>query len=108
MSWLLLETTTSPVVSILLLSLVAAGAYSIAGPFWSLPSEFLAGYAAASGIAFINSIGNLGGFAGPYAIGLIKDKTGSLFWGLAFVGTSMLVSAMLLMLLPKKCRVRTG
>jgi MFS transporter, ACS family, tartrate transporter len=106
--WLLLGTTTSPVISILLLSLVAAGAYSIPPPFWSLPSEFLTGYAAASGIAMINSIGNLGGFAGPYAIGLIKDKTGNLSWGLAFVGTSMLVSAILLILLPKKARVRLG
>ncbi len=53
MGWLLLGMTTSPVVSMLLLSLVAAGAYSIAGPFWSLPSEFLTGYAAASGIAMI-------------------------------------------------------
>src|SRR6266478_635039 len=108
MGWLLLGTTTSPVVSMLLLSLVAAGHYSMFGPFWSLPSEFLTGYAAASGIAFINSIGNLGGFAGPYAIGLIIDKTGSLYLGLAFAGISMLVSAMFLMLLPKKCRVRTG
>jgi len=104
MGWLLLGTTASPVVSMLLLLLVAAGAYSIPGPFWSLPSEFLTGYAAASGIAFINSIGNLGGFAGPYAVGLIKDKTGSLHWGFAFVGISMLVSAMFLMLLPKRAR----
>src|SRR6266849_2318772 len=47
MGWLLLGTTASPVVSMLLLSLVAAGAYSISGPFWSLPGEFLTGYAAA-------------------------------------------------------------
>jgi ACS family tartrate transporter-like MFS transporter len=104
--WLLLGTTTSPVVSILLLSLVAAGIYSMFGPFWSLPSEFLTGYAAASGIAFINSMASLGGFAGPYAIGLITDRTGSLGWGLAFVGISMLVSAMSLILLPKTARVR--
>ena len=104
--WLLLGTTTSPVVSILLLSLVAAGIYSMFGPFWSLPSEFLTGYAAASGIAFINSMASLGGFAGPYAIGLIIDKTGSLYLGLAFVGISMLVSAMSLVLLPKRARVR--
>ncbi len=83
--WLLLGTTTSPVVSMLLLSLVAAGTYSLVGPFFSLPSEFLTGYAAACGIAIINSVGNLGGFAGPYAVGLIKDKTGSLHWGFAFV-----------------------
>ena len=108
MGWPLLGTTTSPFVSMLLLSLVAAGAYSIPGPFWSLPSEFLTGYAAACGIAMINSLGNLGGFAGPYAIGLIKDKTGSLDWGLAFVGISMLVSAMFLVLLPKRARVQSG
>ena len=106
--WLLLGTTTSPVVSMLLLSLVAAGVYSIPGPFWSLPSEFLTGYAAASGIAMINSIGNLGGFAGPYAIGVIRDKTGSLHGGLAFVGVSMMVSAMFLVLLPKRARVQIG
>ena len=108
MGWLLLGTTTSPVVSILLLSLVAAGAYSISAPFWSLPSEFLTGYAAASGIAFINSIGNLGGFAGPYAIGAIRDRTGSLYGGLAFVGVSMIVSAVFLWLLPRKARVNAG
>jgi ACS family tartrate transporter-like MFS transporter len=108
MGWLLLGMTTSPVVSMLLLSLVAAGAYSIVGPFWSLPSEFLTGYAAACGIAMINSLGNLGGFAGPYAIGLIKDKTGSLYWGLAFVGISMLVSAIFLMLLPKRARTQSA
>jgi MFS family permease len=106
--WLLLGTTASPLVSILLLSLVAAGVYSMFGPFWSLPCEFLTGYAAASGIAFINSIGNLGGFVGPYAIGLSKDKTGSLHWGLAFVGFAMLTSALFLFLLPKKARVQSG
>ena len=106
--WLLLGTTNSPVVSILLLSLVAAGIYSMFGPFWSLPSEFLTGYAAASGIAFINSMASLGGFAGPYAIGLIIDKTGSLYLGLAFVGISMLVSAMSLVLLPKRARTQSG
>src|ERR1700730_6184311 len=105
MAWLLLGTTTSPVVSMLLLSLVAAGVYSIPGPFWSLPSEFLTGYAAASGIALINSIGNLGGFVGPYGIGVIRDRTGSLFGGLAFVGVSMIVSAVFLWLLPRKARV---
>jgi ACS family tartrate transporter-like MFS transporter len=105
MAWLLLGTTTSPVVSMLLLSLVAAGVYSIAGPFWSLPSEFLTGYAAASGIALINCIGNLGGFVGPYGIGAIRDRTGSLYGGLAFVGVAMIVSAVLLWLLPRKARV---
>jgi ACS family tartrate transporter-like MFS transporter len=106
--WLLLSMTSSPVLSMMALALVAAGAYSFFGPFWSIPSEFLTGYAAASGIAFINSIGNLAGFVGPFAIGFIKDRTGSLHWGLVFVGTSMLVSAIFLTLLPKKARGHAG
>ncbi len=104
LGWLLLSTTGSPLVSILALSMVAAGAYSFFGPFWAMPSEFLCGYAAASGIAMINSIGNLGGFAGPYTIGFIKNRTGSMSWGLAFVGLSMCLSAVLLFTLPKKAR----
>jgi ACS family tartrate transporter-like MFS transporter len=105
LAWLLLGTTASPVVSMLLLSLVAAGVYSMFGPFWSMPSEFLSGYAAASGIALINSVGNLGGFAGPYGMGAIRDRTGSLYGGLAFVGVSMIVSAVLLWLLPRRARL---
>ncbi len=104
--WLLLSTTVSPLVSMVALSMVAIGVYSFFGPFWAMPSEFLCGYAAASGIAMINSIGNLGGFAGPYTIGFIKNRTGSMSWGLAFVGISMFVSAALLVLLPKKARTQ--
>jgi len=100
--WLGLSAATTPLVSMLMLSLIAAGIYSYFGPFWPLPSEFLHGYAAASGIALINSVGGLGGFAGPSAIGLIKDRTGSMTLGLAFVGISMLLSAVLLVLLPKR------
>ncbi len=104
MAWLLLGAANSPAVSMLLLSIIAIGVYSMLAPFWALPVEFLSGYAAASGIALINSIAALGGFVGPYAIGLIKDKTGSLSGGLAFVGISMIVSAAFLVLLPKKAR----
>ena len=45
------------------------------GPFWTLPTAFLTGTAAAAGIALINSVGTLGGFAGPYAMGWLKDTT---------------------------------
>jgi ACS family tartrate transporter-like MFS transporter len=106
--WMLLSATSSPLVSMVALSLIAAGAYSFFGPFWALPCEFLTGYAAASGIALINSIGNVSGFAGPYAIGFFKNKTGSMFWGLIFVGACMLSSAVLLALLPKKARSRAA
>ena len=106
--WFLLSGGPSPFVTMVALSLIAMGIYSFFGPFWALPSEFLCGYAAASGIAMINSIGNLGGFAGPYAIGYLKDRTGSMGWGLALVGISMCLSAVLLFSLPKKSRVRSG
>jgi ACS family tartrate transporter-like MFS transporter len=86
---------TSPALSIALLAVMAIGIDSFFGPFWSLPGKFLTGFAAASGIALINSVGNLGGFVGPYVIGLGKDKLGSVYWGLAFVGISMLISAFL-------------
>jgi MFS transporter, ACS family, tartrate transporter len=101
-----LGATRSPFISILLLSLVAVGVYSVYGPFFSLPSEFLTGFSAASGIALINSVANLGGFVGPYAIGLTSQRTGSLYSGLGLAGISMFVSAALVLLLPKTARVR--
>jgi ACS family tartrate transporter-like MFS transporter len=103
-----LGATRSPFISILLLSLVALGVYSFYGPFFSLPSEFLTGFSAASGIALINSVANLGGFVGPYAIGLTSQRTGSLYSGLGLAGFSMFVSATLVLLLPKTARARTS
>jgi ACS family tartrate transporter-like MFS transporter len=88
-----------------LLSLLAIGYCSSLSPFWAMPSEFLTGFSAASGIALINSAGNLGGFAGPYIVGFLKDKTGTLYGGLAFAGVSLLVAAMLVLLLPKTASV---
>jgi MFS transporter, ACS family, tartrate transporter len=85
--------------SVSLWCLAASGIYSLWGPFWSLPTEFLTGFSAAAGIALINCIGNLGGFVGPYAIGVISKRTGSLHGGLVFAGVSLFVSAMLLLAL---------
>jgi ACS family tartrate transporter-like MFS transporter len=100
----LLGATRSPFYSLTLLSLLAAGLYSSFGPFWAVPGEFLAGYSAAAGIALINSVGNLGGFAGPYLIGAIATRTGSLYRGLALAGVCLFGSAMLVLLLPKQAR----
>ena len=72
---MLLGVTRSPFYSVALLCFLAAGIYSPFGPFWALPSEFLTGYSAAAGIALINSVGNLGGFVGPYMIGAIATRT---------------------------------
>jgi len=96
----------SPFVTVVLLSLLAIGYCSSLSPFWAMPSEFLTGLSAASGIAFINSVGNLGGFFGPSMVGFITQRTGTLYGGLAFAGISMLVGAALVLLLPKVAGVR--
>jgi MFS family permease len=97
----------SPWLLLALVSILAAGVYCYAGPFWALPNEFLAGYSAAAGIALINSIGNLGGFAGPYLIGFISERTGSL-GGFAAAAVPMILSAVLLMRLPKEIRKQSA
>jgi ACS family tartrate transporter-like MFS transporter len=89
-----------------LLTCLAVGAYSIFGPFWALPSEFLTGFSAAAGIALINSVGCLGGFAGPYMIGAIAMRTGNLYAGLAIAGVPLFISATLVLLLPRKARAQ--
>src|SRR5712691_6751600 len=99
-----LGATQSLFLTIALLSFAALGIYSIYGPFYSLPGDFLTGFAAASGIALVSSLANLGGFAGPVAIGWIKDQTGSLYGGLAVAGVSLFASATLMLLLPRRAR----
>ena len=103
-----LGATHSTFSSVFFLCFASLGIYSVYGPFYSLPSEFLTGFAAASGIALISSVANLGGFAGPYAIGLVSQKTGSLYDGLALTGVSLFVCATLASLLPKGARAYTG
>ena len=86
---------TSAVAVIAALSLVNIGISSAKPPLWTMPTTFLSGSAAAVGIATINSIGNLGGFVGPWAIGWIKDRTGSFTGGLMFVAGLLVLSAIL-------------
>src|SRR3989440_6914001 len=100
----LLGATHSIFSTMLLLSFAALGIYSVYGPLYSLPGEFLTGFAAASGIALVSSLANLGGFAGPYATGWISQKTGSLYGGLAVAGVSLFASAALMLLLPRRLR----
>jgi len=83
----------SPALSVLALSVAAAGLLSAHGPFWALPPTFLSGRGAASGIALICSIANLSGFVGPYAIGLLKGASGSFHSGLLLLAVVPLVGA---------------
>jgi nitrate/nitrite transporter NarK len=82
-------------------TIAVIGIYGSFGPFWSIPSSFLTTTAAAGAIAMVNSIGNLGGFVGPYAMGLIRDYSGSFTGGSMFLVVCLLSAAVLLMTLRK-------
>ena len=75
------------------LSLTAFGVSAAKPPLWSLPTTFFAGTAAAASIGLINSLGTLGGFAGPYMIGSTNGISGNFTRGLYFVGSTLIVSA---------------
>ena len=91
-----------PITSIIALSLVTVGILSWVATFWSLPTAFLSGTAAAAGIAWINSVGNLGGHFGPDLIGRIRTATGgaseTAFYTLAAVA---LLGAIIILVLPR-------
>lgn len=90
----------NPYLAIAALTLAFAGIKAMLGPFWALSTAFLSGTAAAGGIAFINSVGNLGGFAGPTLVGLVKDRTGSDVAGLLLLGGALLAMGLLACALP--------
>ena len=83
------------------LTLVNIGISCAKPPLWSMPTMFLSGAAAATGIATINSIGNLGGFVAPSVIGWIKDSTGSYAGGLYFVACLLVFSAVLTLVMSR-------
>ncbi|WP_449432082.1 MFS transporter [Pseudomonas putida] len=82
----------SPVASMAMICVALTGLYSFKSPFWALPTLFLDRATAAVSIAVINSIGNLGGFAGPSLIGVVKGETGSAATGLMFLSALLLLA----------------
>jgi ACS family tartrate transporter-like MFS transporter len=76
----------------LLLAVALSGFYAFKAPFWTLPNQFLSRSTAAVSIAAINSIGNLGGFVGPYAVGLVARSSGRPVTGLLFLAALTLVA----------------
>jgi ACS family tartrate transporter-like MFS transporter len=83
---------TNPYVSITMISLSLGGLYAFKSPFWALPTLFLTRSTAAVSIAVINSVGNLGGFVGPFAIGYIKGTGQSATPGLLFLAALLVAS----------------
>lgn len=85
----------NPYLAMAALTLAFVGIKSTLGPFWAMGTAFLSGTAAAGGIALINSVGNLGGFVGPYLVGVIKDRTGSNLAALLCLGGALLAMGVL-------------
>ena len=92
--------TGDTVVALIGLTLAAAGASTAQASFWTLPSAFLSGAAAAAGIALVNSLGNVAGFASTYIVGWLADLTHSNSASLYLFGGIVLVGAFLTMLVP--------
>lgn len=78
-------------------SLAAVGMYGYLPGFWALPTSFLTGTAAAASIGLINSVGNLGGFVGPYVVGYLSKMTNSFLGGVSYLSASALVAAVLVL-----------
>jgi ACS family tartrate transporter-like MFS transporter len=85
----------SPLFALAALSIGAAGIWGAMGPFWSMAAENLSGAGAAAGIALINSVGNLGGFIGPYLVGVVKQMSHSFRGGLAAMALMLMIAGFL-------------
>jgi MFS family permease len=79
-------------VSLIGVTVALTGINAARGIFWTIPPRFLTGLAAAGGLAFINSIGTMGGFVGPYVMGWLTDRTGSYNAGLAAMSVFLLIA----------------
>jgi ACS family tartrate transporter-like MFS transporter len=89
---------TSTAANIVFLSVTLLAAFSMMGPFWATSTELLSETSAVAGIALINSFGNLGGFLGPYSIGLVRTWTGSFRGGLLAVAALLGIGGVLALL----------
>jgi nitrate/nitrite transporter NarK len=83
--------------SVSMFCLAAAGIYAYLPGFWSLPTSFLSGTAAAASVGLINSVGNLGGYVGPHVVGYLSTLTGSFFTGVLYLSLSAMVAAVLVL-----------
>ncbi|MFS2258779.1 MFS transporter [Bacillus safensis] len=87
----------NPFIAMIFITISLAAMYCFKGPFWSLPTMILSPATVAVGIAVINSIGSLGGFVGPYAVGWLKDYTGKMQAGLIFLSMILIIAFLLVL-----------
>jgi sugar phosphate permease len=93
--------THQPTLSFICMCLAGIGVYAPFGVWWSYPTSFLSGAAAAGAIGLINSLGNVGGFVGPYVTGFLKDWSGNHTLGWIYLATSMTCSGLLMLTFKK-------
>ncbi|QUF05787.1 MFS transporter [Actinosynnema pretiosum subsp. pretiosum] len=97
----------SPAATIAVITVTACAIFAALPNFWSVPTQFLSGAAAAAGVALINTVGNIAGFAAPYITGAIHDATGAYTVPMFVVGGFMLLSAILMVVLDRRGRTAT-
>ncbi|MFL5258071.1 MAG: MFS transporter [Rhodopila sp.] len=88
-----------PTIKMIALSIGAFGVFAVLPVFWTFPTAFLSGAAAAAGIAVINSVGNLAGFFGPFIMGWLKDLTGNFATGLWAISACAVMGMVIVLLL---------
>jgi nitrate/nitrite transporter NarK len=93
------------VLTIAVITVTACAIFSALPNFWTVPTQFLTGVAAAAGIALINTMGNIAGFTAPYLTGYLHDWTGGYKVPMFVVGGFMLLSAILMVALGRRNRV---
>jgi nitrate/nitrite transporter NarK len=98
----------SPVIALLAMTASLIGTMSAIPVFWQLPNRYLAGSAAAIGVALINSVSNLAGFGAPYVMGLVKNATGKLTSGLYLVAVIEILAAVLVIVGIRKLGNKQG
>ena len=94
--------TRDPWIFLFLLTLAAVGTYAPMSVWWSYPTTFLSGAAAAGAVGLINSLGNLGGFVGPYLTGWIRQTTGSFAGALLYLAGSLASAGLLVLTLKRR------
>ena len=100
--FLLAANVRSPLLGLLALCLAAIGIWGTLGAFWAMPTSFLHGAAAAAGIALVNSVGNVGGFVGPYALGWMREATGDFRSGILLLAAGLAGTAVLAITAPHR------